>query len=73
MGCRVWHDPSGRVCRHQCSALCMLLSVVAVQGSASELLLKQGTAEIPVSREVVTALNMMPLAVWYLGMSEDFW
>lgn len=51
---------------------CMLLSVVGVQGSVSELLLKQGTAEIPVSREV-TALSMMLFAMGYLGISEDFW
>lgn len=51
----------------------MLLSVDALQGTVSELLLKQGTAGIPVSREVVTALSMVLLAVWYLGISEDFW
>ena len=43
------------------------------QGSVFELLLKQGTTGIPVSREDVTAVSMVPLAVWYLGISEDFW
>lgn len=66
-GCRVWHDPSGRICRHQCSAPCILLSVVAVQGSVYELLLKQGTAGIPVSRDVVTAVSMI---YWLCGTWE---
>lgn len=51
----------------------MLLSIVAVQGSVSELLLKQGTAGIPVRMEVVTALSILSLAAGYLGMSGGFW
>lgn len=52
-------------------ACCCLL--LLFQGRVFLLLLKQGAAGNPVSREDVTALSMVLLTVWYLGISEGFW